>query len=350
MMKKLKKQSLRTFLPWIITCAVAAIAFFAVSLGGVFQVISGAKPLNQLDVAASEGAYVSVEASDVIVAFANLTSQSDSGKITLKTFYLYKTAEDRYIGIMDSKERNANVLERAMDQSHAYYMDKSIDTLTKLGSINGTVKPLEEGMESYMTDCITNYGLPGCDSDNVGALILPYEVELDHVGFLSATLTFVLFGVGLVFLIVMLALLIPVLAGAYQKKAISQVAGDLGNAAVEPEYESAGQIESVRVGKYIWYQKGASTKVLKTANQIWGYVQPEPLVVSKYRWPVALYDMEQNLNQVRFMDKKQAEKFLDAIASQGHPFVKGYTTAYNQQFKTDLDEFLKEAEKNTANK
>ena len=60
---------------------------------------------------------------------------------------------------------------------------------------------------------------------------------------------------------------------------------------------------------------------------------PEPMVVSKYRWPVAVYDMEQNMTQLQFMDQKHCQDFLDAVEAQGHPFVKGYTSELSEKFR-----------------
>ena len=67
------------------------------------------------------------------------------------------------------------------------------------------------------------------------------------------------------------------------------------------------------------------------------------MVVSKYRWPVALYDMEQNMTRIAFMEQTHCEEFLSAIAVKGHPFVQGYTTEYAEKFQNDFEAFLADA-------
>ena len=67
---------------------------------------------------------------------------------------------------------------------------------------------------------------------------------------------------------------------------------------------------------------------------------PEPLVISKYRWVVALYDMEQHMIQVSFQNQGDCQKLLDAIKAQGHPFVSGYTSDLSQKFQQDLKGFM----------
>lgn len=344
MKKVLKKQTLKTLSPMIIITAVLALAFLAVSCTGIITMLSDPTPLSQQDPDNIVGEYVSFDASNVIVAFATLSVSSDSDTQVLETYYLLPYGDGTYLAVMDAEEANANVLERAMEQSYEYYLG-DLETLTRLGTLQGTVVELEEDMESYMVDCITNYSLPGYDADSLLSLIRPVQINIDKVGFLYADTAALLAVIGGVFLALMLLLLIPAMVGAYQKKAMDAIAEDCSEAEAEAAFSAAEVIEQVHVGAYIWYPKNASTKVLKTSRIIWGYPMPEPLVVSKYRWPVALYDQDQECTQICFMEKKNREKFLAAIAAQGHPFLDYYSSELSQQFKNNLDGFMKEAKK-----
>jgi hypothetical protein len=339
----LKKQSLKKLLPAILISAVLAVALLAVSVPGLLKLAIGPKPLAKQNLEDLDGAYVSFDASEVIVSFATLSVSSDSETKTLETYYLLPGGDGTYLAVMDTKEKHDDIMEKAMDQSHEYYLG-DLETLTTLGSIQGTATELDEDMIDYMVECIEKYELPGyTENGDTYALIRPVQINLDQAGFLRSSYSIVLGIIGLVFLLLTLALLIPTLAGAYQKKALSIVLVDHTQEEAEALFESAEQIERIYVGAYIWYQKGATTHVLKTSDLIWGYIMPEPLVVSKYRWPVALYDMQQEQTQICFQDKKNCDKFLAAIAAQGHPFVNGYTTAYAQQFQENFEEFAKQA-------
>lgn len=335
MNRVLRKKSLQALMPFLILTAVLAIALLLCSGGSVIKLFRGDSTVNET---LRKGQYVSTDASNVIVAFATLSETTDQGKENLKTYYLLPCG-DKYIAVMDSKDRNAELLNKAMEQSKAFYLDKSIDSLRSLGLIFGTVADLEEDMQPFMTDCIANYDLPGSDASDLSSLILPYQVNLDRVGFLPVLWVWILFGAGVVCLAVFLALLIPVYRGKYQKEVLA-----VENA--EEFFDKAKTIERIQVGQYIFYQQGATTKVIETAQLVWGYALPEPLVVSKYRWPVALYNRDQEFIQICFMDKKNCSVFLDEIAAQGGAFVSGYSTELAGRFKNDFDSFCKLAEDN----
>ena len=343
MKSALRKESIHHLLPRIIICGVLAVIFFGLSGKGLVSMLIGPKSLS--DAAPEKGEYVSFDASKVIVAFANLTAKSDSGTDTLKTYYLLPTGDGTYLAVMDRKEHHGDVMDKAMDQSHEYYLG-DLETLTKLGTVQGTVTALEDDMTSYMVDCIEKYNLPGYEEGgDTSALILPLQIDLDRVGLFSKTVTLILCGAGLVFLILMLVFLISALTGAYQKKAMETILKDHTPEEAETLFTSAEMLERVRVGEYLWYQKGATTHAVKTADLIWGYPMPEPLVISKYRWVVALYDLEQNMIQVCFQNQGDCQKLLDAVKAQGHPFVSGYTSELSQKFQQNFKGFVREAEK-----
>ena len=337
MYKTLRKESLKCVLPRIIACAVIAAILLAVCAGGLVKMAVGPQ---KLDTNVESGDYVSFDASEVIVAFASLTvSSDDSGSKTLKTYYLLPSGDGNYLAVMDEKDHNSNVLDRAMEQSHEYYLG-DLETLTPLGNLSGTVKPLEDDMTDFMTDCIEKYELPGYEEGKDSAnLIVPYQVELDRVGFLNKAWVALLGIASLVFLLLLIAQVAVLMSGAYQKK-VRLLIGDAENG-----FETAQQIERIRVADYIWYNKGPGSRALRTEDVVWGYAMPEPMVVSKYRWPVALYTRDQELVRLTFMDRKSCQTFLDAVAAQGKPFITGYTSQYAQLFQSDLDGFLREAER-----
>ena len=344
MNKILRGYSMKVMLPKIIAVFAAAIILLGVSAPGLVMMIGGPTDISQVDLANAQGTLVSFDASEIIVAIATLSSTDGDGNTeVVETHYLLPDGNGKYLTVVDKKEHNGNVLSRAMEQSEQYYLH-DLETLTRLGDLQGTVKPLDDDIISYATDCITTYELPGyAEGADLSDLIIEVQIELDQVGYLSETVALVLGLLGLVFAIVGVVLLMPVLTGAYQKKAFAA----LGTTQEEAEeaFAEAECIENVHVGKYIWYQKGATTHSVITKNLIWGYTMPEPLVVSKYRWPVALYDLDQNEIRVCFMEKKDCEKFLSAIEAQGNPFVKGYTTTLAQKFQNNFHKFVEEAKK-----
>lgn len=338
MYKTLKRESLKYVLPRIVVCALAAAILLAVCAGGLVHLMVGPVDLKQVDTNQLDGEYVSFDASEVIVAFANLTAKGDSGSKTIKTYYLLPVGDGSYMAVMDRKEHNANILDRAMEQSHEYYLG-DLETLTKLGTLSGTVKPLEDDMVSYMTDCIDNYALPGYEEGRDSArLIVSYQVNLGYVGFLTTTWIAVLGAMAGVAVLLLVVQLVVLFGGVYQKS-LRALIGDR-----ETGFDVAVKVERIRVADYIWYTKGPGSRAIATEDVVWGYAMPEPMVVSKYRWPVALYTKDQKLVRLTFMEQKNCQVFLDVVAAQGKPFIQGYTSEYSQMFQQDMERFMREAE------
>lgn len=337
MYKILRSESFKRLLPRIIAFVLALAVVLGLCGGGLIRMAAGPKLLDGVDLSDPKGDYVSFDASQVIVAFASLSSQSDSGSKTLKTYYLLPVGDAQYIAVLDRKEKNSEALEKAMEQSREFYLG-DLTALTPIGELCGTVRTLEDGMLDYMTDCIDNYELPGYEAGQDSAsLILPYQVELDRVGFLGERTAMILGAVALVLLVLLIVQLVVLFAGCYQRK-VQTLMGE-----APEDISEMTQIERVRVGEYILYNQGPGSRALKTADIIWGYALPEPMVVSKYRWPVALYDVEQNMTRIAFMEQKHCEEFLCAIAAKGHPFVKGYTSEYAEKFQHNFEAFQQEA-------
>ena len=333
MYKILRKESFKRLLPRILACVLVLVILLGLCGGGLVRLAAGPKLLDAVDISDPAGKYVSFDASQVIVAFASLSSKSEGSSKTLKTYYLLPVGDEQYIAVLDRKEKNSASLDKAMEQSREYYLGDLTD-LTPIGELSGTVKVLEDGMMEYMTDCIDKYQLPGFEEGRDSAhLILPYQVELNRVGLLGEQTVVILGILSLVVLILLIVQLAVLLAGCYQTR-VRALMGE------ETEDISAmTQIERVRVGEFILYNKGPGSRALKTSDVIWGYAMPEPMVVSKYRWPVALYDLEQHMTRINFMEQKNCEEFLKAIAAQGNPFVKGYTSEYAEKFQQDFGAF-----------
>lgn len=335
MYKTLRKESLKCVLPRIIACAVIAAILLAICAGGLVKLAAGPKDLG---LGVHVGDYVSFDASEVIVAFASLTAKGESSSETLETYYLISYQDSNqnrtYLAVMDQKEAHANVLDRAMEQSHEYYLG-DLETLTPLGKLSGTVKDMDYEMEQYLTDCLAKYELPDYENPSIYCA----QIELDRVGLLSKTWTVVLALGALAFLLLLIAQVAVLMSGAYQKTVRALIGDD------ESSFASAQQIERIRVADYIWYTKGPGSRALRTEDVIWGYAMPEPMVVSKYRWPVALYTRDQELVRLTFMYRKSCDTFLKAVADQGKPFISGYTSQLAQLFQSDLEGFLREAEK-----
>ncbi len=342
MYKILRRESLKCVLPRLIICAVLAVALIGVSISSVVRMALGPNQLSNLSVDSLDGEYVSFDASEIVVAFATLSlTDSDSNTTVLKTYYLLPVGDGYYMAVMDKKESNSTVLDLAMEQSEEYYLG-DLETLTKLGNLSGTITELDSSMVSYMTDVIDTYELPGYEEgvDSTG-IIVTYQINLDYIGMLKGDIAIGLFLAGLIFLVLIGLQLAIVFTGYYQKQVRQVIGGDVD----KEDFLNAIVIERIRVGKFIWYRKGACSRAIRTENLIWGFPMSEPMVVSKYRWPVALYDKNQQVTTLQFMEQSHCKDFLEAIADQGNPFIVNYTSQLAALFQDDFPVFCKEAEK-----
>ncbi len=146
------------------------------------------------------------------------TAKSDQRHENNKDVLSVARGDNTYLAVMDRKEHHSDVLDKAMDQSH-----------DKLSGRSGNLDParppsryhycldddyarLYDGMHRKI------YATRYEEGNDTSALILPLQIDLDRVGLFSKTVTLILGGAGLVFLILMLVFLIPALTGHYQKR------------------------------------------------------------------------------------------------------------------------------------
>ena len=334
----LKKVSKKRMMPKIIALFAAALLLLIATKFGIFSLILG--PTTAGETAAEDlmGKYVSFDASDSIAAYASLGSSGSS-----KMQYYVLTWGDKYISISATSE-HYNLLEAASEQSQEYYLG-DLTELSPLGELKGTVVKLEDDLKDFMISGITGIGIPGADTaEEAEAHVVPYTIKLGYVGWLPQTWCLVFTALALLCIAGAVALLVLLNTGFYHKNALAVVGGDKN---AEADFETSTLHDQIRVGKrYIWYFKGPKSYALPTSSVVWGYCEANPMVVSKYQWPMALYTQDKNYHCVHIATKDEINQILSEIAAHKYPFVEGYTSAKNKMFQSDFQAFFELAKEN----
>jgi hypothetical protein len=348
MEKTLRRASLKKVLPRILVCFLLFIVLLAVTGLGVFKLLAGPTALSQLDAADAQGRYVSVDASQALAAFA---SYSTDDKVS-EEYFILALDDGRFMAI-SAKGSNIDLLEAAGDQAEDFYVNGTLDTMQSMGSVSGTVSTMADELYEYMDQALesmSNYIPVLQGEDGYSDQILYVCLKVDRVGWLSTKYVVILSVLALLFLLLGIAQIVLVYSGSYQREVTALLKPYLrtedDRAAVEADFAEAQVIEHVRVGKdFTWYQIGARAMVLRNDQVIWGYCQIEPLVVSKYRWPMCLWMRDGNCLTPHLEDQRSVKAILKALADGGNQFLSGYDANRLRRCEANFDDFLEEVDR-----
>lgn len=334
----LKKISKKRMMPRIIALFAAALLLLVVTRFGIFSLILGPTTAGETAAEDLKGKYVSFDACDSIAAYASLGSSG-----TAKMQYYVLTWGDKYISISATDEYY-NLLDAASEQSQEYYLG-DLTELSPMGELKGTVVALEEDLKEFMISGITGIGIPGADTaEEAEAHVVGYTIKLGYVGWLPQTWCLVLTALAVLCIAAAIALLVLLNSGWYYK-AVTAVVGN--DKAAEADFEASTVHDQIRVGKkYIWYFEGPKAYAVPTSTVVWGYCEANPLVVSKYQWPLALYTQDKSYHCIHIATKEEINQILAEIAAHKYPFVEGYTSAKNKMFQNDFQAFFELAKEN----
>jgi hypothetical protein len=348
MEKTLRRASLKKVLPRILVCFLLFIILLAVTGLGVFKLLAGPTALSQLDAADAQGRYVSVDASQALAAFASYSTDDDVSE----EYFILALEDGRFMAI-SAKGSNIDLLEAAGDQAENFYVNGTLDTMQSMGSISGTVTTLPDELHDYMDQALesmSNY-IPALQGENgYSDQVLYVCLKTGRVGWMPSQAVVVLTALALLFLVLGLAQVALVCSGSYQREVHAllkpYLRTDDDRAALEADFAAAQTIEHVRVGRlYTWYQVGARSMVLRNDQIVWGYCQIEPLVVSKYRWPMCLWMRDGSCLTPHLEDQRSVKAILKALADGGSQFLSGYDANRLRRCEANFDDFLEEVDR-----
>lgn len=332
MFQTIKKRTLKRMLPKIITAFALAVILLAASGLGAFRLILGPADLDSVSADQLMGKYVTFDASQSIAAYA---SYGDDKSLQ----YYVLTYGDKYISIT-ADSSYYDLLDAASDQSQEYYQG-DLTELHSLGMVSGTVSALEDDLRDYMISGITGIGLPGAeDEDAANASVLSYNIHLGKVGWMSSKAAVVFTILALISALVGVVLIVLVKVGFYHKQADKTIGKDAD--AAEKDFEEAIHHHQIVVGKkYVWFFNGPKCGAIPTKEVVWAYCEANPNVVSKYKWPMAMYLRDKSYYKVDIETKDEINQIISEIAAVAPTMVTGYSSQKNKAFKNGtMKEFL----------
>lgn len=346
MEKTLRAASMKKALPRIIICFLLAVILLAVTGFGIFRLIGGATPLSELDADSLDGRYVSVDLSQALAGFATLSVDDE----VTKEYFVLQLDDGRYMAIA-GRGSYMDDLDAAGDQAEDYFVNGTVDSLTSMGTVCGTVIALDEDLEEYLLTALETMAdyIPELeDVEDLESLVIYSCLEMGRVGTLQTTPVIILSVLALLFLLLAIVLLVLILTGRYQKQ-VHALLADADMEAVEADFRDAKRVEHVRVGKlYTWYQAGARSLAVENSQIIWAYCQIEPLVVSSYRWPLCMWLRDGSMVGPHLKDQKSVKTILATLEAGGARFLNGYTADRNQACNSNFDKFLQAADEELA--
>lgn len=332
MFQTIKKRTMKRMLPRMIVAFALAVILLAASGLGAFRLIIGPKDLSSIPADQLMGKYVTFDASQSIAAYA---SYGDDKSLQ----YYVLSYGDKYISVT-ADSSYYDLLAAASDQSQEYYQG-DLTELHSLGMVSGTVSSLEEDLRDYMVSGITGIGLPGAeDEEAANASVLSYDVHLGKVGWMSGKAAVILTILALICAAVGVMMIVLVKTGFYHKQ-VDKVIGGKANEA-EEDFESGVHHDQIVVGKkYIWFFNGPRCGAVPTKDVVWVYCEANPNVVSKYKWPMAIYLKDKSYYKVDIETKDEINQIISQIAAVTTDLVAGYSSQKNKAFKNGtMKEFL----------
>ncbi len=351
MEKILRRTSLKKLLPQIIVCILLAIVLLAVTGLGAILLLIGPTDLTSLDLSDASGRYVSVDASQALAGFATYSNGSDVSK----EYFVLDIGNGQYMAI-SAKSDTMDLLEAAGDQAEDFYVNAAIDTINPMGTVSGTIVDLPEELRDYFDDAIASIAafVPELEGvEDLSSVTVYSCLEVGRVGLLPVSAVIVLTIIALVLLVLGLLQLVLALGGFYQRESRAILAQylhtDTDRADAEKDFSDAQCIEHVRVGHvYTWYQAGAKTMVLANSQIVWAYCQIEPLVVSKYRWPMCIWMRDGVRLEPHLQEQRSVQKILDTLASNGFHILTGYDADRLRLCTQNFPAFLAAADQELA--
>jgi len=334
MYKTLKRQSLKKVLPRCVAALVLAAVLLAVTGFGVFTLLAGARDLDQIPVDQLEGSLVRFDVSRVISAFA-----SAGGSTPSEQYYILDLGDGRYLSVTAGRGALA-LLDRAADQSEAYYMNGS-GILNPLGVYSGQVTAMDEELYDYLTSWLDQVGVLELAGGSAEASALPLTVNFQKLGGMSFTLIRVLSLIALALILYAAAELILVLSGVYcaaVKKAVT--AGGDDGAELEADFAAAPVFGHIRVGRrYVWYCKGARARAIPTTQIIWAFNQLDSRLMGRYPHILSVYLTDRSSVELGTHSPEERDQICRVIAGYGSPFLAGYSQQRAQLFAHDFPQF-----------
>lgn len=334
MFNSFKKLSILHILPRCIAAVVAAVLLLAISGFGVFSLILGPTELETCPEDELVGRYIRFDSTNVVYGYA---SSSNSNGDPVAHSYIISLGDKYLSAFVDADESES--FEAAGEAFYAWFSGEA-ESIPSYGSFTGEVREADPELVEMLTGWLVEAEL-AADEAEAASLIIPADIYVNDIGGMSYTLIWILSAAAVLLIAYAVFELVRALSGQHQRAAKAAVS-DMAESAVEADYASAQTIDLVHLGdKFLWYQDGARTRVIKTQDILWLFSHVDPALSGKRKNLLSIYLTDRSGLTVRMLKPEQRTELIEAVRAKGVRFVEGYSYKLATTFETDSKAFLK---------
>lgn len=352
MLETLRKKAKKTNAWRIILSVIGIVILLAVTRFAVFDVITGATPVDiTADPASYENRYVTVDADFILydyIEHTTTTTRKYGGSSTSTNGYSYVA-----LNSVDDYEKQSSVfyfysiyLNKSKEQEMSSKIDQAWECLTdETGTIappdpvtfRGVWKKMDAQTEKYFRDAMLDLGISETDID----LFYFYELDTKNIGGMNAPLFWVLMAGAALLILFMIFSIMGLFSDSYAKPIQQYLQKDssVSIAAIEEDFNQAHLIGSqVWIGKkWTIYMEGNKAKILANKNLVWGYYfrRTGRNSVSEMR----LFTNEKRMVGISLSEKETHEALQFYTAEQPHMVV-GYSAELEKMYNKNFNAFL----------
>lgn len=299
--------------------------------------LTGKTDLNYGDL---EGKYVSLDVSYVFSPYLEEYSYNKTTNRRESTnwyaYVVYNYEDNSVLGV-HVKAADGSAMDAINDATVDYVNEGT--PVTKSFKAKGTLRAMGEDDVRYfdeVVDELESYGLSG-----IKDIAAYYYIDYASVNYIPTGLIWVIYGLCVIFLIVVLVA-VKQLTGAAGGKALQKFLDThpgIYEESISGDMASAAQIgKNMYVGtRFTVWKTGANINVIENAKLVWGfyYRQTGKNAVSQLR----VYDLEKNLTMIN-LSEQQAQQALQIYLNTQPQMVIGYTMEIQNLFVKNYQEFL----------
>lgn len=372
MLQKLKNDSLKKVLPWIIILSVAAAGLLIYYGPDFITWVKGPVPFEDLSIDEIGDQYVTMNfqltfgtyATEVTTTTRNGVKVSEKDSMQYHAVlvggldrYMY-TDEDMYwefvgLAVPSRYFDTVRIIDSNSDDFFETYDLRSLDTAMQ---VTGQLLPMDgEILRHYKAFFDEADYTPEEFKDYCS----PYYIKVDHLkrGHVDFVLT--MNALAAILLLIAAFKLIKALTGGYQRKLVKalKAQGDMELERADADYESASEpTKGIRIGRsYLFDHSGPKTDIVALRQVAWAYTSR--VNHQKYgrtvgtTYSIILYTEDKKQHQLSMPSQTVCDQVIEELNKKCPAGIFGYSDQLKDLFNRNYDEFTrlrrqKEAEMN----
>lgn len=344
LMKELKGESIRH---------TAATTFLFLIAGAVLICISGIQyapkmlhpsDLQKVTSLDMEGSYVEGNINYLYGEYMETASYKDDVKKDTESvsMIIFPGSSNGYIGVEIPKNQ-IDAYEAALESCYSNY-DNSNYTINPAFHVSGTIVKMSSEEQQYYQDFLNQLGADGSDTQTFA----PYVLKVGCIGDSTPLSVFIVFGLGLLLVMVFVFQLIRALRGYYQKDLdafITSFPDQNGEyRKISEFYHTVAPVNGIYVNnEYVMFQDGKYSRIYRPWDIVWIYKE-----VTHHKMygfiptgdTFAFKMAASNGNTYTFTAaKNNIDAVLETLSKELPGAVTGYTPELFNQYRNDRESF-----------